>query len=176
MKAVPIIAALAGLAVVAGSSRGSGRTPLFNSFLALGWKGFVAICLIHLALIGVMGIAWRVLVPGAPIRTFMAARIVREAGSEVLPLSPIGGCVLGARVLTLAGISGSTAAASTIVDLTLEFFAKLAYTALGLVLLISLRPDFGDCRTVDRGARSGKPRGDRSCRGATAWVRSFRSS
>ena len=30
------------------------------------------------------------------------------------------------------------AAASTIVDLTLEFFAKLAYTALGLVLLIAL--------------------------------------
>jgi glycosyltransferase 2 family protein len=88
----------------------------------------------------VMGIAWRVLVPGAAVRTFMAARVVREAGSEVLPLSPIGGCVLGARVLTLAGIPGSMAAASTIVDLTLEFFAKLAYTALGLVLLISLRP------------------------------------
>jgi glycosyltransferase 2 family protein len=43
-------------------------------------------------------------------------------------------------VLMLAGILGSIAAASTIVDLTLEFFAKLAYTALGLVLLLSLRP------------------------------------
>jgi glycosyltransferase 2 family protein len=87
-----------------------------------------------------MGLAWRGLVPGAPLRAFLAARIVREAGSEVLPLSPIGGCVLGARVLILAGLSGSIAAASTIVDLTLEFFAKLAYTALGLVLLVSLYP------------------------------------
>ena len=140
MKAVPIIAALAGLAVVAGLVAGFGADAVIHSFLALGWKGFGAICLLHLSLLGVMGIAWRVLVPGALLRTFMAARVVREAGSEVLPLSPIGGCVLGARVLTLAGIPGSTAAASTIVDLTLEFFAKLAYTALGLVLLISLRP------------------------------------
>lgn len=140
MKAVPIIAALAGLAVVAGLVAGFGADAVIHSFLALGWKGFGAICLLHLSLLGVMGIAWRVLVPGALLRTFTAARVVREAGSEVLPLSPIGGCVLGARVLTLAGIPGSTAAASTIVDLTLEFFAKLAYTALGLVLLISLRP------------------------------------
>ncbi len=140
MKAVPIIAALAGLAVVAGLVAGFGTNAVIHSFLALGWKGFGAICLIHLGLLGTMGIAWRALVPGAFISTFMAARVVREAGSEVLPLSPIGGCVLGARVLTLAGISGSIAAASTIVDLTLEFFAKLAYTALGLVLLVSLRP------------------------------------
>ncbi|MGH7115199.1 MAG: lysylphosphatidylglycerol synthase domain-containing protein, partial [Stellaceae bacterium] len=34
----------------------------------------------------------------------------------------------------------SIAAASTIVDLTLEFLAKLGYTALALVLLVSLRP------------------------------------
>lgn len=140
MKAVPIIAALAGLAVVAGLVAGFGANAVIHSFLALGWKGFAAICLLHLALIGTMGIAWRALVPGALIWTFTAARIVREAGSEVLPLSPIGGCVLGARVLILSGISGSIAAASTIVDLTLEFFAKLAYTALGLILLVSLRP------------------------------------
>jgi putative membrane protein len=79
-------------------------------------------------------------VPGAPVGAFLAARFVRDAGSEVLPLSPIGGCVLGARTLMLAGVPGPVAAASTIVDLTIEFFAKLAYTGLGLILLISLRP------------------------------------
>ena len=162
MKAVPIIAALAGLAVVAGLVAGFGADAVIHSFLALGWKGFGAICLLHLSLLGVMGIAWRVLVPGALLRTFMAARVVREAGSEVLPLSPIGGCVLGARVLTLAGIPGSTAAASTIVDLTLEFFAKLAYTALGLVLLISLRPGSAITAPLTAGTRRSKPRRARS--------------
>ncbi len=142
MRAVPIIAMLAGLAIVGALIAAFGTQGLIHSFVALGWKGFVAICLIHLGLIAVMGIAWRALVADARMRTFLAARIVREAGSEVLPLSPIGGCVLGARVLTLGGVAGSIAAASTIVDLTLEFLAKLAYTALGLVLLISLRHDW----------------------------------
>jgi putative membrane protein len=140
MKIVSIVAALAGLAVTAILVALFGVHTVFRSFLAIGWEGFVAICLIHLGLLAVMGLAWRALVPGAPIRSFMTARVVREAGSEVLPLSPIGGCVLGARVLILAGISASIAAASTIVDLTLEFFAKLAYTAIGLALLVSLRP------------------------------------
>jgi putative membrane protein len=140
MKAVPLIALFAGLVVTAALVAIFGAGAVVHSFLAIGWQGFALICLIHLALIAVMGIAWHGLVPAAPFRTFQAARIVREAGSEVLPLSPIGGCVLGARVLMLGGILGPVAAASTIVDLTLEFFAKLAYTALGLVLLLSLRP------------------------------------
>jgi putative membrane protein len=58
----------------------------------------------------------------------------------VLPLSPVGGCILGARAVALAGVPVSIAAASTIVDLTLEFLAKLAYTGLGLVWLVHLRP------------------------------------
>ncbi|HEY1259883.1 MAG TPA: lysylphosphatidylglycerol synthase domain-containing protein, partial [Stellaceae bacterium] len=66
--------------------------------------------------------------------------LVRDAGSEVLPLSPVGGSVLGARAAMLAGVSGSIAAASTIADLTLELLAKLAFTALGLVWLVHLRP------------------------------------
>jgi putative membrane protein len=140
MKAVPIIAALVGLAVMAVLIAAFGAGAVLRSLIAVGWKGFTAICLIHLALIAVMGFAWRGLVPGAPAWPFLWARLVRDAGSEVLPLSPVGGCVLGARAVSLAGISGSIAAASTIVDLTLEFFAKLAYTALGLILLVWLRP------------------------------------
>jgi putative membrane protein len=66
---------------------------------------------------------------------------MRDAGSEVLPLSQMGGGILGVRAVSLAGVAGALATASTIVDLTLEFFAKIAYTALGLGLLVHLRPD-----------------------------------
>ena len=114
MKAVSILALLAGLAVAAGLVAFFGADAVVRSFLAIGWKGFALICLIHLGLIAVMGLAWRSLVPGTPVRPFLAARVVREAGSEVLQLSPIGGCLLGARVLVLAGVSGAIAAASTI--------------------------------------------------------------
>lgn len=140
MKAVPLIAALAGLAVMAALIAAFGAGAVFRSLVSIGWQGFAVICLIQLALIAVMGLAWRGLVPEAQTLPFLWARLVRDAGSEVLPLSPVGGCVLGARALSLSGVSASTAAASTIVDLTVEFFAKLAYTALGLALLISLRP------------------------------------
>jgi glycosyltransferase 2 family protein len=140
MKAAPLVALLAGLAVTLTLVAIFGAGAVGRSFVAIGWRGFLLICLIHLVLIALMGIAWRGLVPRARTGTFLAARIVREAGSEVLPLSPIGGCVIGARVLMLAAIPGAVAAASTIVDLTLEFFAKIAYTAVGLVLLLSLRP------------------------------------
>jgi putative membrane protein len=140
MKLVPVVAALAGLALIAALVAIFGAGAVMRSFLAIGWRGFAAICVIHLGLVAIMAMAWRGLVPGAPARAFLAARLLRDAGSEVLPLSPIGGCVLGARALILAGIPGATAAASTIVDLTVEFFAKLAYTATGLMLLISLRP------------------------------------
>jgi len=140
MRAVSIVAALAGLAAMATLVAVFGAGAVVRSLLAIGWRGFAAICLVHLGLIAVMGTAWRGLVPGAPAWVFVWGRLVRDAGSEVLPLSPVGGCVLGARAVSLAGVPGSIAAASTIVDLTLEFLAKLAYTALGLVLLIGLRP------------------------------------
>jgi glycosyltransferase 2 family protein len=140
MKAVPLIGALAGLVVILTLVAVFGAASVVRSFLAVGSAGFAAICLIHLVLIAVMAVAWRGLVDTGPLPAFLAARLLREASSEVLPLSPIGGCVVGVRALMLAGISGSVAAASTIVDLSLEFFAKLAYTALGLLLLVSLRP------------------------------------
>jgi glycosyltransferase 2 family protein len=139
-KAFSVIAALAGLAVMLTLIAVFGAASVIRSFVAVGWVGFCAICLIHLALVAIMAVAWRCLVPSTPLFAFLAARLLREASSEVLPLSPIGGAVAGVRALVLAGIGGPIAAASTIVDLALEFFAKLAYTALGLVLLVSLRP------------------------------------
>jgi putative membrane protein len=117
-----------------------GTDAVARSLFEIGWIGLATICLIHLVLVAAMGIAWRALVPGAPGWAFVWGRLIRDAGSEVLPLSQMGGTVLGARAVTLAGISVPVATASTIVDLTLEFFAKLAYTALGLVLLVRLRP------------------------------------
>jgi glycosyltransferase 2 family protein len=141
MKAIPIIAMMIGIAVMAALVLAFGAAAVTRSLLSVGWDGFALVCLIQLALVATMGMAWRGLVAGAPAWTFIRARFIRDAGSEVLPLSPVGGLVLGARAVAIAGVPAATAAASTIVDLTLEFFAKLAYTALGLFLLLHLQPD-----------------------------------
>ncbi len=117
-----------------------GAGAVVRSLRAIGWLGFSAICVIHLVVISLEGIAWRLLVPAARVWAFIWGRLIRDAGSEVLPVSQMGGCVLGARAVALAGVPGSIAAATTMVDLTLEFLAKLAYMAIGLILLIDLRP------------------------------------
>jgi glycosyltransferase 2 family protein len=141
VKLFPIVGAAAGLAVIGALVAHFGADAVVRSLFAIGWGGFGAICSIHWALIAVMGIAWRALVPNTPPWVFVWGRWIRDAGSELLPVSQMGGCVLGVRVVSLAGVPGAVATASTIVDLTLEFFAKLAYAALGLVLLVHLRPD-----------------------------------
>jgi glycosyltransferase 2 family protein len=140
VKAAPIIAGIAGLAAIGGLVAYFGAGAVMRTLLAIGWGGFAAVCLIQLVLIAAMGIAWRALAPGAAAWVFAWGRLMRDAGSEVLPLSQMGGCILGARAVAIAGVPNSIAAASTIVDITLEFLAKLVYTALGLILLVQLRP------------------------------------
>jgi putative membrane protein len=141
MKALTILAAIVGVAAIAALVGYFGAGAVMRSLLAVGGFGFAAICAIHLVLMAVMGFAWRALLPGSPVWTALWGRVVRDSGSELLPFSQVGGYVLGARALALAGVSGTLAAASTIVDVTLEFVAQLAYTALGLAWLVRLQPD-----------------------------------
>src|SRR5712691_5232158 len=141
MKALPILVAIAGVAAMAALVGYFGAGAVMRSLLAVGGIGFAAVCAIHLTLIALMGLAWRALLPGAPSGMVMWARLVRDSGSEALPLSQVGGYVLGARALALAGVPGTLAAASTIVDVTLEFVAQLAYTALGLAWFVRLQPE-----------------------------------
>jgi putative membrane protein len=136
-----MLAAMVGLTLIAALVAYFGLGAVTRSLVAVGWTGFVAICLIHLALIAVMGIAWGALLPGTSPWVPIWGRVVRDAGSDLLPLSQVGGYVLGARAVTFAGVSGTSATASTIADVTLELFAQLAYTALALSWLLYLGPD-----------------------------------
>ena len=106
MKALPILAAILGVAVMAALVGYFGADAVMRSLLAVGVGGFVAICAIHLALTRVMGLAWRALLPGHRQPRSMWARLVRDSGSEALPLSQVGGYVLGVRALALAGRAG----------------------------------------------------------------------
>lgn len=140
MKLASVLAGLAGLALIGALLVHFGAASVARSLWAIGAGGFAAICVIHLALIALMGVAWAMLLPGLRPRVGVWARLVRDSASEVLPLSQLGGYVLGARALVVAAVPGSAAAASTIVDVALEFFAQLAYTAIGLFWLLHLDP------------------------------------
>lgn len=117
-----------------------------DALTSIGWTGFLAIAAIHLAIIALCGLAWFALVPppGKPaVWAFVWGRLVRDAGSEVLPFSQIGGFVLGARALTLARLPARMAAASMVVDVTMEMLSQLAYTGLALGVFAALRPQSG---------------------------------
>jgi putative membrane protein len=108
---------------------------------AAGLAGLAIIAAAHLASIGLMGIAWWLLASGTgKPQVFIWARLMRDSAAEVLPLSQVGGYVLGARTLVLHNIGAAIAVASTLVDLTLEMAAQIVYTGFGLGFLFWLRP------------------------------------
>ena len=139
---IVIIAAL-GLALALYLVLYVGLGAVFAAAVAVGWSGFGILCLYALALFPLLGAAWYVLLPDLSLkalRVFVWARMVRDAATEVLPFSQLGGIVLGARAAILHGVSPPRAFASLIVDVTAEMLAQIAYIALGVVILSARAP------------------------------------
>lgn len=146
MRIRVVLGALAGVALALALFRIFGTAGIGHAFRVLGWAGFAAVVAFHLGLIGLMGLAWWLLLRGAGrVRAgpFVWGRLVRDSVSQALPLSQVGGMVFGVRALTAAGIPGPAATASLIVDIGIEMAGMVAYALLGLGLLCWLRPANG---------------------------------
>ena len=138
MKLRVVIVALLGLALASYLVAYTGIGAVFSAVVAVGWSGFALLCLYALGLFAVLGCAWYVLLPEsslANLRVFVWARMVREAATDVLPFSQLGGIVLGARAVILHGVPDPLVYSSTIVDVTTEMLAQIAYVALGILIL-----------------------------------------
>jgi glycosyltransferase 2 family protein len=143
MKLATILAAVAGLILGTIIIGYFGFGAVADALVAVGWGGFLAICAYHAVFVGILGLAWYAIVP-SPRRdpgAYLWGRLIRDSGSEILPLSQIGGFLMGARAATLFGPSMILAFATTVVDVTVEVLAQLGYTVLGLALLTQLQPD-----------------------------------
>ena len=140
MKIRIVIVALLGLALAIYLFAYAGMGAVFSAVVAVGWSGFALLCLYALCLFFILGCAWYVLLPESTLtglRVFVWARMVRDAATDVLPFSQIGGIVLGARA-AMHRVSQPSVYASTIVDVTTEMLAQIAYVATG-VLILDLR-------------------------------------
>src|SRR5579862_9336969 len=140
MRWVTVLLAAAGSAVIAVLVVHFGAGAVARSLAAVGISGVVLICAIHLLLMAMMGLAWWVLLPGSGPWPVIWARLVRDSVAEVLPFSQLGGYVFGARALAVAGVPGGAAVATTIVDVTQEFLAQIAYVAIALSWLVARNP------------------------------------
>jgi glycosyltransferase 2 family protein len=143
VKKLSIGLAVAGLALGTLLIGWFGFGRVIGGVRRVGWEDFALIVGWQLALFVVLGLAWDAIVPPREARRpwiFVWGRMVRDAAANCLPFSQVGGFVFGARAVTLHQVSWSLATASTVVDVTAEFLAQLAFTAIGLAILLARAP------------------------------------
>jgi putative membrane protein len=144
VKKLPIILALAGLLLGTVLIGWFGAGRVFDGVRRVGWSQFAVIVGWQLVLFAILGLAWEAIVPGRHLQRLFVliwGRMVRDASANCLPFSQVGGFVFGARAVTLHGISWPLAIASTVVDVTAEFLAEVAFTAIGLGILLARAPN-----------------------------------
>jgi len=108
-----------------------------------GWGGFALVCAWQLVIFVPLGLGWDQVARARAIRRpmlFLWGRMVRDASANCLPFSQVGGFVFGTRAVMLHGLSWPLATATTLVDITAEFLAELAFIGIGLSILLARVP------------------------------------
>jgi glycosyltransferase 2 family protein len=154
MRRLSYVLALIGVLVTVVLVAYFGLGNVVTSVSRVGWLDFVVILGWQLFMFIVLGLAWDVIAPSRSGRrpwVFIWGRMVRDASANCLPFSQVGGFVFGARAVTLHGIEWHTATASTVVDVTAEFLAQIAFTGIGLGILLARAPRSGLAIPVEIG-------------------------
>lgn len=143
MRKLSIALALIGLLVSLFLIGWFGFGRVLDSIGRVGWSRFGEYIGWQMVLFVILGMAWAAIMPRRyPHEPWVLiwGRMVRDCSANCLPFSQVGGFVFGARAVTLHGLSWPTATASTVVDVTAEFLAEVAFTAIGLGFLIARAP------------------------------------
>jgi len=130
-----IVATAIGLAITLALIASVGFDAVFGILGRIGLVRFVVYASWTLVILTVLGLGWQLLTPGESRFTYIWARTMREAATDVLPFSQFGGIVVALRVLIARGVAQPVAYASIIADQTAELVAQLVYTLFGLVAL-----------------------------------------
>jgi putative membrane protein len=119
----------------------AGAGPVFGAFAAAGW-GVLAVVILRGIAVSAAGLGWFFLFPPGlrpTAWTCVFIRFLREGANALLPMTQIGGEVIGARALTLRGAPASLSAASVIVDVLVQAVTQFLFAAVGLATLASMR-------------------------------------
>lgn len=154
MKRLSYVLALVGVLIALFLVSYFGFGNVVASVSRIGWPEFALILGWQIVLFVILGIAWDVITPARVMRRIWVliwGRMVRDASANCLPFSQVGGFVFGARAVTLHGIEWHTATASTVVDVTAEFLAQIAFACIGLGILLARAPGSGLAVPVEVG-------------------------
>ncbi|WP_158912859.1 lysylphosphatidylglycerol synthase domain-containing protein [Caulobacter sp. S45] len=133
-----LIAGALGAMLAVGLIGWFGFGAVLSALARIGWGGFAVFITASLLVFPFTGGAWGVLAREVNPRTlaiFIWGRFLREGAGDLLPFSSLGGVLIGARGVTLLGVSNASAYGSLAVDLMTEIVAQIIYMILGLVLL-----------------------------------------
>jgi putative membrane protein len=137
-RATAMLAALVGLAVAVAVIGYFNVGAVLAAMRPIGLVGFALVIAAQLCLFIPLGMAWWLVAPAEKIArapVFAWSRLMREAASDVLPFSQLGGVVIAARAAVLGGATAAAALGSSVVDITVEIVAQLIYTLFGIGLL-----------------------------------------
>ena len=137
-RATAILAAFIGLSVAVAVIGYFNVGAVLAAMRPIGLVGFAVVVAAQLCLFIPLGMAWWLVAPGEKIvraPVFAWGRLMREAASDVLPFSQLGGLVIAARAAVLGGATPPTALGSSVVDVTVEIVAQLIYTLFGIAML-----------------------------------------
>ncbi|WP_404368095.1 lysylphosphatidylglycerol synthase domain-containing protein [Sphingomonas sp. MMS24-J45] len=139
-----LLATVIGLAVAAATIGSVGLNQVTTAMATIGWLGMASFVLWSGGVLGLLGMAWVSVAPGQPAHRaplFVWARTTREAATDILPFSQLGGLVVGARTLAAFGVPQPVIYASMIADLTTEMAAQLLFTLAGVAVLLLVLTD-----------------------------------
>ncbi len=140
---VPKLLPLAvGLGLFAGLLIWLGGVEVFNEIGAAGWP-LLWVCIFALPDQTAAAYGWRILFPPrqlpGPLKIFWASWM-GSAINTLLPVAAVGGELAKARLITLWGAKGLDAAATIIVDKSVQAVAIFSWGLIGLILLASIAP------------------------------------
>ncbi|MDB5670513.1 MAG: hypothetical protein JWO25_1472 [Alphaproteobacteria bacterium] len=155
MKRSAIFGTVVGLALAVSLLLRNDLRGIGETLLGVGW-GILLIAALHLpqTLFAVLG--WRVLLeePRPRLWSVYGIRWVRDSINTLLPVAKLGGDVVRVRLLSRRGTRLPAAAASTVVDISLEVTTQIAFT-LGAVLVLLAGSRLKDASQLAIGAGAG---------------------
>lgn len=145
MKTLSVLLALGGIGIALLLLAWVDFGAVWAAMTSIGWDGFGLLLALQGGLFLLLGLAWRVVLPGVSPVLLIWGRMVRDAATTCLPFSPVGGFAIGARAVTLGlrpahGLAWPTAAAGTVVDVTAELAAQLLFALAGVAITLLVRP------------------------------------
>ncbi len=143
LKPIGVVAWSAGIAACIALSVWSGIDDVANAVASVGW-GTSLVVLTRATTVCIAGAGWWLLFPVSRplrLRATLLLRFVREGVNTLLPLTQVGGDIIGARLLTFWAVPGPLGAASIIIDVLMQAATQFLFAALGIAMLIALGSD-----------------------------------